>query len=89
MKTNCINKNNYHTIIAIMGRKRTKKLIGNLNQKEALTEPNLQKLTKAELIDIVNKLLSKTNRLENKFDKFEKTVETFKQDFMKQDEITA
>ena len=64
-----------------------RKKIGNLNQKETLHDSNLQKFTKAELINIVNKLLSKINKLETKVDKVDEKVDDLKLKTNKQDEI--
>ena len=51
----------------VMGKKSNgNKRLWNLNKKDKLIEPDLSKLSKQELIDLANWLLSKQNTLENR-----------------------
>ena len=63
------------------------KILGNLNKKDTLIESEIPKMSRKELIDLTNKLLSKHSALENRFNKLEALVMSMKEDYKKQDEV--
>ena len=72
-----------------MGKKSNRnKILGNLNKKDRLIESEIPKMSRKEVIDLTNKLLSKHSALENIFDKLEAVVMSMKEDYKKQDEVT-
>ena len=71
-----------------MGKKSNRnKILGNLNKKDTLIESEIPKMSRKELIDLTNKLLSKHSALENWFDKLEALVMSMKEDYKKQDKV--
>ena len=88
-KQNIFSQINIHSCnqISTMGKKGKKNnIVGNLNFKEKITESDLQTMSRKELIELASRLLTKSNRIENRLDKLESAFANMQQDFKKQDE---